>query len=122
MKRSATAAPIPWNANFGLKSTGAPGFARILRYADHPNVYACWNSNATDVKNGSIKESFGLVADRVHEVHLHDLTDEQYPWRELFALLKARNYQGFTLAEIPESRDPDRVLRYFRALWLAYQS
>ena len=96
-------------------------FARTLRYADHPNVYACWNSNATDVRNGSIKESFGLVADRVHEVHLHDLTDEQYPWRELFALLKAQNYQGFTLAEIPESRDPDRVLRYFRALWLAYQ-
>jgi sugar phosphate isomerase/epimerase len=96
-------------------------FSKILRYADHPNVYACWNSNATDVKNGSITESFGLVAERVHEVHLHDLTDEQYPWRELFALLKAQNYQGFTLAEIPESPDPDRVLRYFRALWLAYQ-
>jgi hypothetical protein len=25
------------------------------------------------------------------------------------------------LAEIPESPDPERVLRYFRALWLAYQ-
>jgi sugar phosphate isomerase/epimerase len=97
-------------------------FARILRHADHPNVYACWNSNPTDVKNGAIKSSFSLVADRIHEVHLRDLTDAQYPWRELFALLKAQNYQGFTLAEIPESRDPDRVLRYFRALWLAYQA
>lgn len=96
-------------------------FAKILRYADHPNVYACWNSNPTDVKDGSIKQSFALVADRIHEVHLRDLTDESYPWRELFALLKARNYEGFTLAEIPESRDPERVLRYFRALWLAYQ-
>lgn len=96
-------------------------FARILKYADHPNVYACWNSNPTDVKNGSIRESFALVADRIHEVHLRDLTDETYPWRELFALLKAQRYEGFTLAEIPESRDPERVLRYFRALWLAYQ-
>lgn len=96
-------------------------FARILKYADHPNVYACWNSNPTDVKNGSIRESFALVADRIHEVHLRDLTDENYPWRELFALLKAQKYEGFTLAEIPESRDPERVLRYFRALWLAYQ-
>ena len=96
-------------------------FARILRYADHPNVYACWNSNATDVKNGTIKDSFALIGDRIHEVHLRDLTDETYPWRELFALLKRRNYDGFTLAEIPESRDPERVLRYFRALWLAYQ-
>jgi sugar phosphate isomerase/epimerase len=96
-------------------------FAKILHYADHPNVYACWNSNPTDVENGSIKETFALVGDRVEEVHLRDLTDEKYPWRELFALLTARNYEGFTLAEIPESPDPDRVLRYFRALWLAYQ-
>jgi len=95
--------------------------SKILQYADHPNVYACWNSNATDVKNGSIKGSFGLLGSRVGEVHLHDLTDDRYPWRELFALLKARKYEGFTLAEIPESSDPDRVLRYFRALWVAYQ-
>ncbi len=96
-------------------------FAKILRYADHPNVYACWNSNPTDVKNGTIKDTFALVANRIQEVHLRDLTDETYPWRELFALLKAQNYEGFTLAEIPESRDPDRVLKYFRALWMAYQ-
>ena len=96
-------------------------FAKILQYADHPNVYACWNSNPTDVINGSIKETFALVRDRIQEVHLHDLTDEKYPWRELFALLKAQNYEGFMLAEIPESTDPLRVLRYFRSLWLAYQ-
>jgi sugar phosphate isomerase/epimerase len=96
-------------------------FARILRYTEHPNVYACWNSNPTDVKNGTIKDGFALIGDRIHEVHLRDLTDQTYPWRELFALLKRRNYDGFTLAEIPESRDPERVLRYFRALWLAYQ-
>ncbi len=96
-------------------------FAKILRYADHPNVYACWNSNAADVKDGSVKKAFALIGDRIDEVHLHDLTDETYPWRELFALLKARDYHGFTLAEIPESRDPERVLRYYRALWRSYQ-
>jgi sugar phosphate isomerase/epimerase len=96
-------------------------FAKILRYADHPNVYACWNSNPSDVKNGTIKDTFALVADRIQEVHLRDLTDEDYPWRELFTLLKAQKYEGFTLAEIPESRDPDRVLKYFRALWMAFQ-
>jgi sugar phosphate isomerase/epimerase len=105
----------------GAVTSQLENFAKILHYADHPNVYACWNSNPTDVKNGSIKESFALAGDRIQEVHLRDLTDENYPWRELFALLKARNYDGFTLAEIPESTDPDRVLRYFRALWLAYQ-
>ncbi len=98
-----------------------PNLAKIIKYADHPNVYVCWNSNATDVVNGSIRDNFALVADKIREVHLRDLFDEQYPWRDLFALLGAQGYTGYTLAEIPESPDPDRVLRYFRALWLAYQ-
>ena len=66
-------------------------FAKIIQYADHPNVYACWNSNPTDVVNGSIKETFALVAPKVREVHLRDLTDATYPWRELFALLAAQD-------------------------------
>jgi sugar phosphate isomerase/epimerase len=98
-----------------------PNLAKIIRYADHPNVYVCWNSNPSDVVDGSIKETFALVADKVREVHLRDLFDEQYPWRELFALLDAQGFDGYTLAEIPESTDADRVLKYFRALWLAYQ-
>ena len=96
-------------------------FARILHYADHPNVHACWNSNPTDVESGSINATFALVASRVRVVHLHDLFDASYPWHELFALLAAQHYEGFTLAEIPESTDPERVLRYFKALWLSYQ-
>ena len=96
-------------------------FARILHYAGHPNVHACWNSNPTDVESGSVNATFALVASRVREVHLRDLFDASYPWRELFALLAAQHYEGFTLAEIPESTDPERVLRYFKALWLSYQ-
>ena len=71
--------------------------------------------------NGSIDANFTRVASKIREVHLRDLTDESYPWRELFALLQGQKYNGFTLAEIPESPDPERVLRYFRALWIAYQ-
>ncbi|QEH37369.1 Xylose isomerase-like TIM barrel [Aquisphaera giovannonii] len=98
-----------------------PHFARIMAYADHPNVFACWNSNPTDVVDGSVKGGFAPIAGKVREVHLRDLTDSAYPWRELFSLLSARNYEGYTLAEIPESGDPERVLRYFKALWQAYQ-
>ena len=98
-----------------------PNLAKIMKYADHPNVYVCWNSNPTDVVNGSIRENFALVADKVREVHLRDLTDEAYPWRDLFALLERQGYNGYTLAEIGENPDPDRILRYFRALWTAYQ-
>ena len=105
----------------GAVTQDPKNFARILEYASHPNVYACWNSNATDVINASVKDSFALVASKVHEVHLRDLFDAAYPWRELFALLANQGYAGYTLAEIPESTDPERVLRYFKALWLALQ-
>ncbi|MDG3007373.1 sugar phosphate isomerase/epimerase family protein [Paludisphaera mucosa] len=100
-----------------------PGFAKIIEYADHPNVGVCWNSNPQDVpkEGGSIATNFRLVAGKIRTVHLRDLTDEAYPWKELFALLTASGFDGYTLAEIPESADPDRVLRYFRALWLADQ-
>ncbi len=99
-----------------------PGFAKIIEYADHPNVYVCWNSNPSDVtRAGTIAPNFQLVAKKIRQVHLRDLYDEQYPWRELFALLAASGFDGFTLAEIGESTDPDRVLRYFRALWKADQ-
>ena len=100
-----------------------PGFARIIELADHPNVGVCWNSNPQDVPKGgsSIAGNYKLVAGKVRTVHLRDLTDEAYPWRELFRLLAADGFNGFTMAEIPESPDPDRVLRYFRSLWKAYQ-
>ncbi len=98
-----------------------PNLAKLIAYADHPNVFVCWNSNPTDVKDGSIRENFALVAPKIREVHLRDLTDESYPWRDLFSLLVETNFTGFTLAEIAESKDPERVLQYFRTLWLAYQ-
>jgi hypothetical protein len=30
-------------------------------------------------------------------------------------------FSGYCLAEIPPSADPVRVMKYYRALWLAYQ-
>lgn len=99
-----------------------PNMAAMIAHADHPNVTVCWNSNPTDVgPDGSIAENFALVADRITLVHLRDLYVDDYPWRELFRLLVEHGYEGYTLAEIPESSDPDRVLRYYRALWEAYQ-
>lgn len=106
----------------GAVTSELPNIAKMMKYADHRNVFVCWNSNPTDIgPDGSIQKNFALVADKIREVHLHDLTDETYPWRELFRLLKAIRYDGFTLAEIPDSTDPERVLKYYRALWLALQ-
>ena len=78
----------------GSVTSQLPHFAKILQYAAHPNVYACWNSNPSDVKDGSIKETFTLVAPKVHEVHLRDLTDEAYPWRQLLRPFERPEIRG----------------------------
>ncbi|MAG36187.1 MAG: xylose isomerase [Dehalococcoidia bacterium] len=93
---------------------------RIMDTADHPSVRVCWNSNPVDVKDGSVARDFALMRDLITLVHIHDLTDEGYPWAELFSLLRERSYDGFCLAEIQESGDPERVLTYFRSLFHAY--
>jgi len=93
---------------------------QIMSAADHPHVQVCWNSNPVDVKDGSVAKDFALMRDRIGLVHIHDLTDEGYPWAELFGLLRESSYDGFCLAEIQESTDPERVLTYFRSLYHAY--
>ena len=96
--------------------------ARIMEAADHPNAYVCWNSNASDISDGSIEEAWRLLGGRVGLVHITELWNEGYPYRDLFRYLKGSDYTGFCLAEIPESAEPDRLLRYYRALYEALQS
>lgn len=98
-----------------------PHIRTIMDHAAHPHVGVCWNSNQTDLDGAGFDANFDLVKDRIVEVHLRDLYLEEYPFRRLLTRLNEAGYRGFCLAEIPESTDPVRVMRYFRALWLAYQ-
>ncbi len=91
--------------------------AALLRAAGHENVGACWNCNPTDVQNGSVKESFALLGRYIRNVHLHELSDDKYPFREFFALLRQSGYNRYTLAEVAESKEPERYMRNFKALW-----
>jgi hypothetical protein len=52
---------------------------------------------------------------------MRDLMLEEYPWRKLITGLKDMNFQGYCFAEIPESSDPVRVLKYFRGMFRSYQ-
>jgi sugar phosphate isomerase/epimerase len=94
----------------------------MMEVADHSNVYVNWNSNQTDLEYGTLEENFRRVQDKITHVHMRDLFIEEYPWKKLFALLKGISYSGFCCAEIPESADPIRVMKYYRALFLAYQA
>jgi len=95
--------------------------ARIMQHCGHPHVGITWNSNPTDVKNGSVHDSFQLLKTYIRSCHITELTNN-YPWRELFGLLKSIGYDRYTLAEIPALEttsvaDTERFMRYYRALW-----
>ena len=90
--------------------------ARIMKAANHPNVGACWNSNPTDVVNGSVKQSFDLLRPWIKHVHINELAGP-YPYRELFKLLRESKYDRYTLCEAQESKEPERFLRWYAALW-----
>ncbi len=93
--------------------------AEILRAANHPNLGACWNSNPTDVVDGSVKQSFDLLRPYIRNCHINELVSG-YPYREFFHLLGASGYNRYTLAECAQSDQPERFLRYYKALWEAY--
>jgi Xylose isomerase-like TIM barrel len=107
-----------WVEVHGRDSSQPSRMAKMMQAADHPQVAICWNSNQEDVTNGSVKQSFALLKPWLRSAHINELWKPEYPWRELFRLMKAAGYNRYCLAEIPETSDPLRLMRYYRALWL----
>lgn len=105
----------------GAGTSLLPHVQTIMNHARHPNVGVCWNSNQTDLDGEGLDANFRRVKDRIVSVHLRDLYLDEYPWSRLFRLLSDSGFRGYTMAEIGESPDPIRVMRYFRALWLTQQ-
>lgn len=99
-----------------------PHIKTIMDVADHPAAGVCWNSNQTDLSGQGFDHNFDLVKKKIFTVHMRDLFLDEYPFRKLFSGLNAIGYTGFCFAEIPQSTDPVRVMKYYRALFLAYQN
>ena len=75
----------------------------IMEHCGHPKVGVTWNSNATDLKDGSVAESFKLLRPWIFSCHINDLYKEHtgaYPYRELFRLLRQTGYDRYTLCEV----------------------
>ncbi len=107
-----------WLEVHGVGTNHPPYIARIMEVADHPKVGVCWNSNPADVVDGSVREHFELLRPWLMSVHINNLWNEAYPYRELFSLMHDSGYSGFCLAEIAdESAEPDTFLRYYKALF-----
>ena len=105
----------------GAGTSLLPNIKNIMDHADHRNVGVCWNSNQTDLEGNGFDDNFNLVKDKIFSVHMRDLYLEEYPFRRLLTRLNEIQFTGYCLAEIPASDDPIRVMKYYRALWLAYQ-
>jgi sugar phosphate isomerase/epimerase len=112
-------------AGFGIKimlevhgrGTQDPRHIRtIMDHCNHPQVGVTWNCNAGEVVDGSIQANFNLLAPWIMSAHIHDLY-EPYPYHEFIALLKGINFEGFCLIEMPESAEPERLLKYYALLW-----
>ncbi len=107
-----------WLEVHGPETQVPTAAAAIMRATGHKSVGLCWNSNRTEVENGSVKESWNLLRPWVRNAHINELADPRYPWRELFALMQQSGYDRFTLAEVQESKEPERFLRWYKALWM----
>jgi sugar phosphate isomerase/epimerase len=106
----------------GAETSRVPRIRKILDHGgNHPGVKICWNSNQTDLLDGGFEANFKLLKDQIGQVHMRDLFLEEYPFKALITHLAAMKFQGYCFAEIPESTDGVRVLRYFKGLFRAYQ-
>lgn len=106
------------------RETSAPEvIKKIIDYSQSEHVYVNWNCGSDDVTTGKgFDDNFNLLGDRIRGIHIHELWQTEYPYRKLFEKLNNIGYKGYCNAEVDESEEPIRFMRYYRALFFAYQN
>jgi sugar phosphate isomerase/epimerase len=104
----------------GLGTGNVPAIKKILDYSKSDHVYVNWNCMESDVEGVGLEKNFNMIKDRIRGVHLHELTSD-YPYRAFLKLLRESGYKGYCNAEIDSSCEPVRLMKYYRALFLALQ-
>ena len=106
-------------------TTQIPANARkIMEHCGYKSVGLTWNSNPTDVVNGSVADSFKLLVPWIRSCHINEIYKDStgaYPYRELFRLFRETGYDRVTLIEVgkspPDPATGEEMLRYYKALW-----
>jgi sugar phosphate isomerase/epimerase len=113
-----------WVEVHGPGTAHPPHMKTIMERCGHPKVGVTWNSNASDVKDGSVAEYFKLLWPWLRSCHINELYKDAtgaYPYRELFRQLRANGYDRATLVEVgrraPDADSGAELLRYYKALW-----
>jgi sugar phosphate isomerase/epimerase len=113
-----------WVEVHGRGTAHPPHMKTVMEHCGHSSVGLTWNSNASDVQKGSVKEYFALLSPWIKSCHINDLYKDhtgEYPYRELFALLRGMGYDRATLCEVGRVWKDDAAgaefLRYYKGLW-----
>ncbi len=108
-----------WLEVHGGGTAHPPHIKTIMEVCNRANVGICWNSNPQDVVDGSVKTYFDLLKPWLKSCHINDLWGS-YPYRELFALMRACGYDGVTMCEVgtPVPAEAGGVfLQCYHGLW-----
>jgi len=108
-----------WTEVHGAGTQLPANMKRLMDICGHKNVGITWNSNPTDLINGSVKEGFDLLRPHLLCCHINDLWGD-YPYRELFGLLNQSDYDRFTLIECGfpiRAEDGVPFLKCYKGLW-----
>ncbi|HSV74483.1 MAG TPA: TIM barrel protein [Chthonomonadales bacterium] len=95
-----------WVEVHGPGTSAPANVRRIMDHCGHPNVGITWNSNRTDMESGSVRRAFDLLGGHIRCCHITELWSD-YPWREMFGLLKRARYDRYMLCELGTSFPPD---------------
>ena len=109
-----------WVEVHGRTTEDPPNMRKIMDHCGHKSVGINWNSNAADVKNGSVKAGFELLKPFLKTVHINNFASG-YPYRELFQLLREANFRRYTLCEVAQAVPAAEGVEWFkkyRAQWL----
>jgi sugar phosphate isomerase/epimerase len=113
-----------WVEVHGTGTAHPPHCKTIMEHCGHSKVGLTWNSNASDIKNGSVAEYFKMLWPWIRSCHINELHKDStgaYPYRELFRLFRANGYDRVTLCEVgkspPDADSGAELLRYYKALW-----
>ncbi len=115
-----------WVEVHGRETSRPEHMRAIMDHCGHASAGICWNSNGTDLKDGSVREAFDLLKKDIRSVHINNLRGS-YPYRDFFAGLRSIGYDRVTLMEMPgvkeapgdtEPRAAIQFMKDYRALWL----
>src|SRR5437868_5955620 len=113
-----------WVEVHGSGTAHSPYIKKIMEHCGHPQVGLTWNSNASDIKDGSVGEYFKLLRPWIRSCHINEIYKDalgQYPYRQLFRLFRETGHDRVTLIEVgkpmPDVASAEEMLRYYKALW-----